>query len=357
MKAKSKTRDTFRKSSPGRSLQQSPTTHGAKLSDLYEQITNRIIDQLAKGVVPWKSPYFSKTGFPRNFSSQKEYQGINVLLLGSQRFTSPYFLTFLQAKELGGCVRKGERGFLVVKYGTYNKEDEQAQEGNSAKQRGYLKGYTVFHSSQIDGIDFPEPVALPELTTTEKTDRARAIVEAMPQPPSISEGSAVPCYRKLTDSVHMPNIRYFTNEENFYSTLFHEIAHSTGHQSRLARKSLLENKGMDATGDTARKIYAEEELVAEMAASFLNARAGIMEEEIENSAAYLQSWINALRSKDAQGWIVRAASQAQKAADFILGRHLNANPDAIAIESNSAPSGSFVEKLKARETSNQPSRI
>lgn len=327
------------------------------MSDLYEQITNRIIEQLASGVVPWKSPYFSKTGFPRNFSSQKEYQGINVLLLGSQRFTSPDFLTFLQAKELGGCVRKGERGFLVVKYGTYSKDDEQANEGDPAKRRGYLKGYTVFHSSQIDGIDFPEPVAVKELTTTEKTDRARAIVEAMPQRPTISEGSAVPCYRKHTDSIHMPNIGYFTNEEGYYSTLFHELGHATGHLSRLARKSLIDNKGMEATGDTARKIYAEEELVVEMTASFLNARAGIMEEEIENSAAYLQSWINALRSKDAQSWIVRAASQGQKAADFILGRHLDIASDAVETEPQLKPTASFVEKVMAREPINQQRSI
>jgi antirestriction protein ArdC len=317
------TEGDFPKSRPQSKHGKSPSTYGAKLPNLYEQITNRIIEQLAKGVVPWKSPYFSKTGFPRNFSSQKEYQGINVLLLGSQRFISPYFLTFLQAKELGGCVRKGERGFLVVKYGTYSKEDDKTTSDDPAKPRGYLKGYTVFHSSQIDGIEFPEPFPAPELTPTEKTDRARAIVEAMPQLPLITGGTAVPCYRKHTDSVHMPDMGFFTNEEAYYSTLFHELGHATGHQTRLARKSLLENKGMDAVGDGARKIYAEEELVAEMTASFLNARAGIMEDEIENSAAYLQSWINALRSKDAQSWIVRAASQGQKAADFILGKNLD----------------------------------
>ncbi len=291
------------------------------MNNLYEEITNRIIDQLSKGVVPWKSPYFSKTGFPKNFSTQKEYQGINVLLLGSQRFTSPYFLTFLQAKELGGNVRKGEKGFLVVKYGTYTKEDEHAQPEDEAKRRGFLKGYTVFHESQIDGIQFPDFLASPELTTTEKTDRARAIVEAMPQRPQIQEGSAVPCYRPVTDSVHMPEMRFFTNEEAYYSTLFHELGHATGHQSRLARKSMIENMGIIATGDTAKKIYAEEELVAEMTASFLNAHAGIIEGEIENSAAYLQSWVNALKGKDAQSWVVRAASQGQKAADFILSRN------------------------------------
>ncbi|MFD0894734.1 DUF1738 domain-containing protein [Luteolibacter ambystomatis] len=291
------------------------------MQNVYEQITNRILDHLENGVVPWKSPYFSKTGFPKNFSTQKEYNGINVLLLGSQRFTSPYFLTFLQAKELGGHVRKGERGFLVVKYGTYEKANEQIEpeEGKSLK-RGYLKAYTVFHASQIDGIAFPEPEELPELSVSERTNRARAIIEGMPNPPSISEGSAVPCYRPSTDSVHMPANRYFVNEVALYTTLFHELAHSTGHASRLARKSLLENRGINAAGDTAQKTYAEEELVAEMTASFLNAHAGIIEEEIENSAAYIKGWSDALRTKEAKSWVVRAASEGQKATDYILGR-------------------------------------
>jgi antirestriction protein ArdC len=289
--------------------------------NLYEQITNRILEQLDRGVVPWKSPYFSKTGFPKNFSTQKEYRGINVLLLASQRFTSPFFLTLLQAKELGGNVRKGEKGHLVVKYGTYSKEeDAAASSDDSAKSRGYLKAYTVFHASQIDGISFPEPEAFPELTLTEKTDRARAIIEGMPNRPAMHEGSAVPCYRPGTDSVHMPEKDYFVSEEAFFGTLFHELAHSTGHASRLARRSLMNSAGINSTSDTARKTYAEEELVAEMAASFLNAEAGIIEEEIENSAAYIKGWSEAFRSKEAKSWVVRAASEGQKAADFILGR-------------------------------------
>lgn len=292
------------------------------MKNLYEQITAKIVEQLEKGVAPWKSPYFSKIGFPKNFSSQKDYRGINVLLLASQRFTSPYFLTFLQTKELGGHVKKGEKGLLVVKYGTFEKADEQAGIDTEvpANQRGYLKAYTVFHSSQIQGIEFPPPPNLPELTLTEKTERARAIVDGMPQRPPIFEASAVPCYRPVTDSVHMPERRYFTGEEAYYSTLFHELAHASGSPTRLARKSLIDNKGISATGDTARQSYAEEELVAEMAASFLNAHAGIEEAELENSAAYLKGWADTLRRKDSSSWVVRAASEGQKAADFILGR-------------------------------------
>lgn len=287
--------------------------------DVYQQVTDQIISQLENGVVPWRSPYFAKTGFPKNFSTQKAYQGINVFLLGSLRFTSPYFLTFLQAKELGGHVRKGEKGHLVIKYGTYAKEEDKAVDGEEIAKRGYLKGYTVFHASQIEGIDFPEVTGLPELSVTEMTALAREIVSGMKKCPEIRKGSAIPCYRQATDCVHMPEPRFFESEEAYYSTLFHELTHSTGHADRLARKSLLENKGIDASDDTARKIYAEEELVAEMGAAFLNSFAGISESELENSASYLQSWIDALKSKDAKGWVIRAASQAQKAADYILG--------------------------------------
>jgi len=296
-------------------------------ADIYQQVTDRIIQQLEQGTVPWKSPYFSKVGFPRNFSTGKAYQGINIFLLGSLRYTSPFFLTFIQAKELGGHVRKGEQGSLVVKYGTYTKHDDgQPVTDEEDQTRRFLKGYTVFHASQIEGIEFPKPENLPELTLSEQIDRARAIVAGMPSPPAIREGSAVPCYRRNSDSVHMPEQGYFESEEAYYSTLFHELAHSTGHESRLCRKSLIENMGINADGDTARKIYAEEELVAEMAASFLGAHAGITDSELANSASYLQSWIVALKSKDAKGWIIRAASQAQKAANYIL----NIKPEEVA---------------------------
>lgn len=294
--------------------------------DIYQQVIDRIISHLEAGVVPWQSPYFSKVGFPRNYSTGKAYQGINVFLLGSLRYTSPYFLTFIQAKEMGGHVRKGERGSFVVKYGTYQKDEDGTPTDEDTPTRRYLKAYTVFHSSQIDGIEFPEPQNLPELTVTERTDHARDIVAGMPSAPQILDGEATPCYRPGTDSVHMPAQRYFQSEEVYYSTLFHELCHSTGHASRLARKSLLENKGINAAGDTAIKTYAEEELVAEMGASFLCGHAGIITDDLANSAAYLQSWINALKSKDAKGWIIRAASHAQKAADCILGLQKEVQP-------------------------------
>src|SRR5438874_13701007 len=101
--------------------------------DIYAEVTSRIISQLEQGVIPWKSPYFSTVGFPRNFATGSPYHGINVFLLGSLRYTSPYFLTFIQAKELGGHIRKGEHGSLVVKYGTYTKEGEGTASAEAAE--------------------------------------------------------------------------------------------------------------------------------------------------------------------------------------------------------------------------------
>ncbi len=298
--------------------------------NVYEQVTNRIIELLEQGVVPWKSPYLSTVGYPRNFATGKYYSGINIFLLAGLRYASSYFLTYLQAQELGGNVRKGERGAMVVKYGTYIKEAEGTDsEAAAEEERRYLKTYTVFNASQINGIDFPKPEALSEFTPSEKCDRARQIVAGMPQRPEIKEGFALAFYSPSSDTIHMPERSYFANDEAYHSTLFHELIHSTGHSSRLARRSLMENKGINVNGE-ARKVYAEEELVAEMGAAFLNAEAGILEAEVENSAAYLQGWIDALKFKDAKGWIVKVAGEAQKGAGFCLSNpSMNMRKDEI----------------------------
>ena len=194
--------------------------------DIYTQVTERMIELLEKGVVPWQSPYFSKTGFPKNFSTGKEYRGINVFLLGSQRYTSPWFLTFIQAKELGGHIRKGEHGSLVVKYGAYLKDAEAGMPDEQAPETArYLKAYTVFNACQIEGIEFPVPESQPELDLTDRTNLARLIVAAMPNPPAIKEGAAIPCYRPKLDTVMMPERGYFVSEAALYSTLFHELSH------------------------------------------------------------------------------------------------------------------------------------
>ncbi len=305
-----------------------PAAPKPESSDVYERITERILHILENGVVPWQSPSIAQVGFPRNFSTGKFYQGINVFVLGSAEFQSPYFLTYLQAKEMGGQVRAGEKGLPIIKVGTWKKdaESESQDAGDSADEPHklkFLRIYTVFNACQIDGIAFPETPPCPVYTETMKNEAARLIVAGMPNPPSVFEGrKACPHYVAATDTVEMPSRNTFRGEWRFYKTLFHELAHSTGHPSRLNRRSLVENRGMHAAGES-RKIYCEEELVAEMTAAFLGAHAGIIEDDFENSASYLKGWLEVLRVKDNKRWLIQAASEAQKAADHILGETRN----------------------------------
>lgn len=293
--------------------------------DVFAAVTEQILHKLEQGVVPWQSPSVARVGLPRNFSTGNAYRGINVFLLGTHEFQSPFFLTFLQARELGGIVRRGERGMPIVKMGTWRTDSDQERPASepetAAKPRHFLKMYTVFNACQIEGIDFP---ALPKPETyTESAQAAKAndIVTQMPNPPVIHEGrKAYPHYLPDEDIVEMPDRRTFRAEWRFYKTLFHELSHSSGHGSRLNRRSLTENRGIYAAG-TAQKIYCQEELVAEMAAAFLGIRAGIIEDDLDNSAAYLKGWLDVLRVSDHRTWLVRAASDAQRAASYILGEN------------------------------------
>jgi len=290
----------------------------AKL-DIYERVTEIILKRLEEGTIPWNSPSIAQVGFPKNFLTKNHYQGINIFLLASAGYASPWFLTYRQAQEMGGQVRKGEKGLLIVKYGTFEKKETSPQTGESeTHKRGYLKGYTVFNSSQIDGIDFPK-IKHPDYQPSQQVELAQKIVDGMPQRPPIEEGPhACPHYQPKADKVGMPGRETFATEERFYKSLYHELTHSTGHASRLERSTLLKNKGMMTTG-TARKTYAKEELVAEMGAAFLTAHAGIVLDDFENAAAYLKGWLKVLKIKDNKRWIVEAASKAQKASQFILG--------------------------------------
>lgn len=295
---------------------------GTPKPDIYQRVTDIILAQLEKGTVPWKSSNIATVGYPRNFLTKNPYQGINVFLLSLFRYSSPWFLTYRQAQQLDGQVRKGEKGHLIVKCGLIEKETHETHPNNgngevATETRGYLRAYTVFNSCQIDGIDFPE-TKHPDYQPSENVARAKEIITGMPNPPKVEEGPhALPHYQPKADLVGIPAREAFASEEDFYSVLFHEFTHATGHASRLARKTLLENEGIMAAG-TARQTYAKEELVAEMGAAFLNAHAGIVSDHHENSAAYLQSWLRVFKIKANRRWIVEAASQAQKSTSLIM---------------------------------------
>jgi antirestriction protein ArdC len=271
----------------------------------YEVVTESIIKQLESGVAPWRKPW--RTEMPTNLASKKEYRGINVFLLASLGYGSRYWLTYRQAQTLGGSVRKGEHGSKVVfwKIDEYRKEDKETGETENRKSI-LLRYYTVFNLEQCEGIKSPEPTRV-----IAPLEQCETIVNSMPNPPGF-EQDARAFYRPSTDTVGMPARSAFDSAEEFYSTLFHELTHSTGHPSRLGREGIMDHNPFG------NEDYSKEELVAEMGAAMLCGVAGIQSRTLDNSASYLQSWINRLRSDSRL--VVSAASQAQKAADYILAR-------------------------------------
>ena len=287
--------------------------------NIYQNVTGRILSSLKAGVIPWEkpwqTPHFTGGPFPRNFRTGKPYRGINVFLLWSSPYNSPFWLTFKQAQELKGTVRMGEKGTQIVFYKQLcdpRKEDESTREEDD-RAPFVLCYYTVFNVEQCDGLALPQIIEQPATALEIDADETcEAIVTGWENRPALHLTSATECrayYRPSTDSVHMPVRSRFVDAPHYYSTLFHELVHSTGHESRLNRTF------GDHFGD---ELYSQEELVAEMGAAFLSAIAEIANAHTDrNTTAYIQNWISKLEEDNRL--IVHAAANAQRAVDSILG--------------------------------------
>ena len=282
-------------------------------TDVYQIIADRIIAQLEAGAVPWHKPW-AETGVPRSLTTKKPYRGINVFLLASMGYDSPWWLTWNQIKRLEGNVRKGEKACPVVfwKWHDRGAESEDGPEGKAVQGHPILRYYHVFNATQCDGMDDHIPPVEKDENEFSPIENADRIAGGMSNPPNLVHGYARACYAPSTDTVNMPRRPRFTSPDGYYATLFHELVHSTGHATRLARKGITEGTRFGSAE------YSREELVAEMGAAFLCAHAGIDNATIDNAAAYIQGWLNRLR--DDRRMVVVAAGQAQKAVDLILGR-------------------------------------
>ena len=284
------------------------------MADVYEIITEQIIKRLEAGTVPWHCPWGGRNSMPRNAVSQAEYRGINSFILHQLRlnggYESRYWLTFKQAKDRGGHVRKGEKSTPVIFWKWYDRE-EKNNSGEPTKQRlPVLRYYSVFNADQCEGVTVPKDNS--ESHEWEPLTACEQIVERMPDCPEIREGGVVAGYVPAEDVVRMPLRSRFPSAEGFYASLFHELTHATGHETRLNRRPSTDTRTF---GDDA---YSREELVAEMGAAFLCGHAGITPDTIENAASYIDGWLSVLRADSRL--VIQAAAQAQKAADFILGR-------------------------------------
>ena len=292
------------------------SSHG----NVYDIVTERILRELEKGTAPWRKPWTSAA--PMNMASKKAYRGVNVWLLGiSSGFKSPFWGTFNQAKAAGGSVRKGEKSSIVVFYRQYEREARagdggtirEMPDGRLVKESWVLRYYNVIN---VEQMDLPEKVLAgiqPPAKSAAPLEDAEKILAGMPNPPALRFGCDRAAYHPALDTVYMPNRERFPRPEDYFDTLFHEEIHATGHASRLDRPGITD--GAAAFGS---EIYSKEELVAELGAAFLCSTAGIDQRTLENSAAYLRGWISALQGDSRL--IVSAASAAQKAADYVLGK-------------------------------------
>jgi antirestriction protein ArdC len=282
------------------------------MSKVYEVVTDRIIDQLNKGVVPWRKPWNTNSGLGqcKNLCSLKPYRGINAFMTALSGYNSPYWLTYNQAKELGANVRAGEKGIPITYFMKLEIEDMKTGED---KEIPLMRYYTVFNVEQIDNLKLKPEFLFPGVKTNEFTpiESCEKIVELMPQKPRIEHDKSQAYYVPSLDYINMPKKELFTSPEEYYSTLFHELTHSTGHESRLKRRDA------DKVAAFGTAVYSKEELVAEMGSAFLCAKAGIENSTVNNSAAYIASWLKVLKSDSKL--LISAASQAQKSSDFILG--------------------------------------
>lgn len=292
--------------------------------DVYEMINEIILEKLQQGTMPWKKSW-NTFGPARNYVTNKPYRGFNALLLGmiSGSFEYPLYVTFNQVKQLGGFIKKGSKSLPVIywKMLYYSSrtskaiapEDLKKHDPDDVNNIPLLRYYSVFNIDCAEGIEFKLPGGN---YINNPIERCESIIQEMPNRPAIKYSGSQPCYNAVTDEIKIPKINNFTSEAEYYAALFHELGHSTGHISRLNRETLSE------PAFYASKNYCQEELVAEIASCFVCNEAGIMNETIDNSASFIDFWQTSLKEilKEDKRFFIKASSEAQKAADYILNR-------------------------------------
>lgn len=265
--------------------------------NVYEMVTNQIIEKLEQGTIPWELPF--KNGLAINYVTQKPYRGINTWLLDGGEYA-----TFKQITDNGGKVKKGAKSQIVVFWKLIDVEDEETGEETKLPLLRYYRVFKI--GEQTEGI---EPKQISESFDHDPIEEAERIIKEFENAPKYSSKSGAAYYRPSEDVVNVPPQEDFKEIEAYYSTFFHEIVHSTGHKDRLNRPGISQFNGFGT------EKYSKEELVAELGASMLCAIAGIENATLDRSASYIESWLKVL--KDDKSMIISASQQAQKAVDYI----------------------------------------
>ncbi len=282
--------------------------------DVYTRITNKIIADLEKGELTWRKPWSGDNlsghvMLPLR-ANDMPYSGINTIMLwataAEKGYTSPYWMTFKQATSMKANVRKGEKGSYVVYADKFEKEDKDANGNTTVQKIPFLKQYTVFNASQIEGL--PEAFyTLPEPKIVNPEQRIEALEQFIKHTKANVFTGGKAAYYIAQDKIEMPPFEAFNNAASYYAVLAHELTHWTRHPSRLDRDFNRKKWGDEG--------YAKEELVAELGSCFLAADLGFEPPEPENRAAYIQSWLTVLQND--KRFIFQAASFAQRAVEYV----------------------------------------
>ncbi|WP_084454513.1 ArdC family protein [Algoriphagus terrigena] len=306
-----------KKASKGKRASRAQTKES--VADIYGRFTELIIEKLEEGVIPWRQPWHDM-GLPANYLTKKPYKGINLWVLLSLRYEYPFYLTYKQAQELGGQIRKGAKSIPIC-YWNFTYRDKEtgktvpdSQVGHypldKLRRSGFLKEFRVFPIEQIDGIKWE----LPDATKTNELPvlgRCESIYADMLNPPKLIHRGTEAFYRTDLDQITMPEKRLFRTSEEYFGVFFHELVHASGHEDRLGRVGITTPQRFGSEN------YSREELVAEMGAGYLNNLTGILNDQLlENSAGYIRYWLEQLRNDS--HLIIEAAGNAQKAVDYIL---------------------------------------
>jgi len=293
-------------------------------NSVYEVITNQILNALKNGIIPWRIPWQYQSMRPTNVRGTP-YRGSNYLLLliytAIKNYSSPYWLTYNQAQQYGGNVKSGEKAWPVVfwkKVKSNNSKSKNIENTDEDEAYWIIKYYNVFNLDQTENVTIELPIDNKIISRVfTPIEMAESIVNAYPNPPNIKYTGNGASYNPSMDTVTMPPREHFHSDEDLYDTLFHELAHSTGHPSRLGR--------LTKTYSKHDKEYAMEELIAELTGAFLCAEANISRSVIDNQAAYIDGYLSYFQ--DNKTAFVSAASKAQRAADYILNRKFDQQDD------------------------------
>lgn len=315
--------------------------NGNNIKDTLHDLVQLMIDEMENGTGEWVKSWSAPNGFPQNMVSKKHYRGFNSIhlsMVASRKgYVAPYWLTFNQVKELGGMVKKGEKSTDIFFYKFLDKsktikDEETGEELVNLKHIPLLRMYKVFNIEQTEGIEYELPE--PNINNNERYINAEDFIQSTKA--DIRYGGDRAFYRPSDDFIQVPEIQFFTDSDNYYATLLHELTHWTGHDTRLDRDK------HSRWGDNT---YAFEELIAELGAVFLCSHLGISIEK-NRHPEYLQGWVRSLREDPQILW--RAASKAQEAFDYVVKAAENNSKYTVWVGGTEV-TDQYLDKSKAEE--------